>query len=41
MAVGLLEKNGFRHVLAMEGGKRAWAKEELPMESDDGGEDFV
>ena len=33
-AATVLEAEGFAHVLAMRGGAKAWAVEELPMESD-------
>jgi rhodanese-related sulfurtransferase len=33
-AATVLEAEGFVHVLTMRGGAKAWAVEELPMESD-------
>jgi rhodanese-related sulfurtransferase len=33
-AATVLEAEGFSHVLAMRGGVKAWAMEELPMDSD-------
>jgi len=36
LAVSLLEKQGYSHVLTMDGGQRAWAKQELPVESNHG-----